>query len=409
MQETSGGPDVDLKAWRNVQDPFPVFAWLRDHDPVHWSETLNSWAVTRYDDVVDVFNRPETFASDRFRKIDERYASQRPAVRAVAEVLGRWLVFRDPPDHDRLRGLLQSSFTPRQLESTRDRVQRTVDALLDRVVARGAMDFIRELAFPLPAMIIAGLMGAPEEDLEPIKTWSDRLASYLGGAVDERDNFEEASAGVAALVDYFHALLRERERRPRDDLMSLMLRAEHEGEHLTRDEVVANCVLLLFAGHETTTNLLGNGLYHLLRHPAQAALLRADPSLLHSAVEELLRYDGPVPATVKIATENVPWCGRTIRRGDMVVPFIASANRDPRQFPDPDTLDVRRQPERHLAFAWGIHFCLGAWLARLEARVVLDTVFRRLPDLALAPGEPRWKPMIFLRGLESLPLVWEST
>ena len=409
MQETSGGPDVDLKAWRNVQDPFPVFAWLRDHDPVHWSETLNSWAVTRYDDVVDVFNRPETFASDRFRKIDERYASQRPAVRAVAEVLGRWLVFRDPPDHDRLRGLLQSSFTPRQLESTRDRVQRTVDALLDRVVARGAMDFIRELAFPLPAMIIAGLMGAPEEDLEPIKTWSDRLASYLGGAVDERDNFEEASAGVAALVDYFHALLRERERRPRDDLMSLMLRAEHEGEHLTRDEVVANCVLLLFAGHETTTNLLGNGLYHLLRHPAQAALLRADPSLLHSAVEELLRYDGPVPATVKIATEDVPWCGRTIRRGDMVVPFIASANRDPRQFPDPDTLDVRRQPERHLAFAWGIHFCLGAWLARLEARVVLDTVFRRLPDLALAPGEPRWKPMIFLRGLESLPLVWEST
>src|SRR5439155_1221207 len=290
------------------------------------------------------------------------------------------------------------SFTPRQLEATRDRVQRTVDALLDRVVARGAVDFIRELAFPLPAMIIAGLMGAPEEDLEPIKTWSDRLASYLGGAVDERDNFEEASAGVAALVDYFHALLRERERRPRDDLMSLMLRAEHEGEHLTRDEVVANCVLLLFAGHETTTNLLGNGLYHLLRHPAQAALLRADPSLLHSAVEELLRYDGPVPATVKIATEDVPWCGRTIRRGDMVVPFIASANRDPRQFPDPDTLDVRRQPERHLAFAWGIHFCLGAWLARLEARVVLDTVLRRLPHLALAPGAPRWKPMLFLRG-----------
>jgi len=407
VQETSGGPDVDLKAWRNVQDPFPVFAWLRDHDPVHWSETLNSWAVTRYDDVVDVFNRPETFASDRFRKIDERYASQRPAVRAVAEVLGRWLVFRDPPDHDRLRGLLQSSFTPRQLESTRDRVQRTVDALLDRVVARGAMDFIRELAFPLPAMIIAGLMGAPEEDLEPIKTWSDRLASYLGGAVDERDNFEEASAGVAALVDYFHALLRERERRPRDDLMSLMLRAEHEGEHLTRDEVVANCVLLLFAGHETTTNLLGNGLYHLLRHPAQAALLRADPSLLHSAVEELLRYDGPVPATVKIATEDVPCRGRTIRRGDMVVPFIASANRDPRQFPDPDTLDVRRQPERHLAFAWGIHFCLGAWLARLEARVVLDTVLRRLPHLALAPGAPRWKPMLFLRGLEALPLEWE--
>src|SRR5213592_1713733 len=409
VRETSDGPDLDLKSRRNVQDPFPLYAWLRDNEPVHWSDSLDAWVVTRYEDVVEIFDRPETFSSDRFRKIDERYTSQRPAVRAVAEVLGHWLVFRDPPDHDRLRGLLQSSFTPRQLESSRDRIQRTVDALLDRVAARGAMDFIRELAFPLPATVIAGLMGAPEADLQAIKTWSDRLAAYLGGAVDERDNFAEASAGVAGLADYFRALLRERERRPRDDLMSLMLRAEHAGDHLTRDEVVANCILLLFAGHETTTNLLGNGLFHLLRHPAEAALLRADPSLLHGAVEELLRYDGPVPATVKVATEDVPWRGRTIRRGDMVVPFLASANRDPRQFPDPDTLDVRRQPERHLAFAWGIHFCLGAWLARLEARVVLDTVFRRLPELALAPGEPRWKPMIFLRGLESLPLVWEST
>ncbi len=400
--------DVDPKSWRNVQDPFPLYAWLRDHDPLHWSGSLNAWVVTRWTDVVDIFNRPQSFSADRFRKVDERYASQRSTVRAVAEVLGHWLVFRDPPDHDRLRGLLQSSFTPKHLASSRDRVQATVDALLERVVARGTMDFIRELAFPLPAMVIAGLMGAPAEDIEPIKTWSDRLAAYLGGAVDERDNFAEASAGVAGLVAYFRALLLEHERRPRDDLMSLLLRAEHEGERLTHDEVVANCILLLFAGHETTTNLIGNGLFHLLRHPEQAALLRGDPSLLHGAVEELLRYDGPVPATMKIATEDVPWHGRTIRRGDMVVPFLASANRDPSQFPDPDSLDVRRHIERHVAFAWGIHFCLGAWLARLEARVVLDTVLRRLPGLALGSAAPRWKPMIFLRGLEALPLTWTS-
>jgi cytochrome P450 len=406
VREPMGEPDLDLKSWGNVQDPFPVYVWLRDHDPVHWSESLGAWVVTRYEDVTAIFNRPETFSSDRFRKIDERYASQRPAVRAVAEVLGHWLVFRDPPDHDRLRGLLQSSFTPKQLASSRERIQRTVDAMLDRVTARGTMDFIRELAFPLPATVIAGLMGAPEEDLERIKAWSDRLAAYLGGAVDERDNFAEASAGVAGLVDYFHALLRERERHPCDDLMTLMLRAEHEGDHLTHDEVVANCILLLFAGHETTTNLLGNGLFHLLCHPAQATLLRAEPALLHGAVEELLRYDGPVPATVKVATEDVPWHGRTIRRGDMVVPLMASANRDPRQFPDPDTLDVRRAPERHVAFAAGIHYCLGAWLARLEARVVLETVLRRLPDLTLTATTPRWKPMIFLRGLEALPLRW---
>jgi cytochrome P450 len=400
--------DLDIRSWGNVQDPFPLYSWLRDHDPVHWSESLNAWAVTRCEDVGRIFDRPDTFSSDRFRRIDERYASQRPAVRAVAEVLGHWLVFRDPPHHDRLRGLLQSSFTPRQLETSRERIQRTLDALLDQVSARGTMDFIRELAFPLPAMVIAGLMGVPEEDLAPIKTWSDRLAAYLGGAVDERDNFAEAHAGVGALVDYFRRLAAERERRPADDLTSLMLRAEHEGERLTRDEVIANCVLLLFAGHETTTNLLGNGLFHLLRHPDQAALVRAEPSLLHGAVEELLRYDGPVPATVKIATEDVPWHGRTIRRGDMVIPFMASANRDPRQFRDPDTLDVRRPPERHVAFAAGIHYCLGAWLARLEARIVLDTVFHRLPGLALAGTEPRWKPMIFLRGLEALPLTWES-
>jgi cytochrome P450 len=406
MGDPSAATDLDLKSRQNVQDPFPLYAWLRDHEPVHWSESLGAWVVTRYADVVAIFNRPETFSSDRFRKLDERYASRRPAVRAVADVLGHWLVFRDPPDHERLRQLLQSSFTPKQLQSSRDRIETTVDRLLDAVVARGAMDFIRDLAFPLPAMVIAGLIGVPEADIEPIKIWSDRLAAYIGGAVDERDNFTEASAGVAAMVDYFGKLLGERERHSRDDLMSLMLRAEHEGERLTRDEVVANCILLLFAGHETTTNLLGNGLFHLLREPEEAALLRADPALIHDAVEELLRYDCPVPATLKVATEDVSWHGWTIGRGDMVAPFMASGNRDPRQFSDPDRLDVRRNPERHLAFAAGIHFCLGAWLARLEARLVFEIVLRRLPDLELALPEPCWKPMIFLRGLESLPLTW---
>jgi len=400
--------DLDLKSAANVQDPFPLYTWLRDHEPVHWSDAFNAWVVTRYDDVLEIFNRPDTFASDRFRKIDERYASRRPAVRAVADVLGHWLVFRDAPDHDRMRELLQRSFTPKQLESSRDRVQTTVDALLDRVVARGTMDFIRELAFPLPATVIAGLLGVPNTDLEQIKTWSDRLAAYLGGAIDARDNFAEASAGVGALVDYFHRHLAERERRPREDLMSLMLRAEHEGDRLTHDEVVANCVLLLFAGHETTTNLLGNGLFHLLRHPDELARLRADASLLHGAIEELLRYDGPVPATVKIATEDVAWHERAIGRGDMVVPLMSSANRDPRQFPDPDRLDLRRPIERHVAFAAGMHFCLGAWLARLEARIVLATVLHRLPHMTLTGPTPRWKPMIFLRGLESLPLAWST-
>ncbi len=365
--------------------------------------------VSRFADVIEIFNRPDRFASDRFRKIDERYASRRPDVQAVGEVLGRWLVFRDPPDHDRLRALLQKAFTPRTLEAGRGAIQATVDALLDRVVARGRMDFVRDVAFPLPATVIATLLGVPTADLEAIKQWSDRLAAYLGGSVDERDNFAEARAGVSHLADYFRSLLRKRGATERDDLMSAMLRAEHDGDRLTRDEVVANCILLLFAGHETTTNLLGNGLFHLLRHPAQLARLRADPRLVVGAVEECLRYDGPVPATIKIATEDVEWHGRTIRRGDMVIPFMASANRDPRQFADPDVFDVGRVVDRHVAFAWGLHFCLGAWLARLEARLVFETVLARLPDLTLADPAPRWKPMVFLRGLEALPLEWRTT
>ncbi len=397
-------PDLDLKSPANVRDPFPVYRWLRDHEPVHRSENLNAWVVTRYADVLEIFDQPERFSSDRFRKVDERYASDRPAVRSVGAVLGDWLVFRDPPDHTRLRALLQKTFTPRQLERSRARIQATIDALLAPIASRGETDFIRDFAFPLPAIVIALLLGAPTADIEPIKEWSDRLAAYVGGSTEERDNFAEAQAGVAQLVEYFRALLEERRRRARDDLMSSLLRAEHEGQALSADEVVANCVLLLFAGHETTTNLLGNGLFHLLRHPDQLARLRAEPDLVPAAVEELLRFDGPVPATIKIATEAVAWHGRCISAGEMVLPILSSANRDPRSFTDPDALDVGRSPNRHLAFAHGIHFCLGAPLARLEARLAFETLLRRFSRLELASDAPQWKPQIFLRGLASLPL-----
>ncbi len=399
--------NLDLKSLPNVYDPFPVYRWLRDHEPMHWSPSLNAWAVTRYTDVLDIFDQPIKFSADRFRKIDEKYVSRRPAVQAVGEVLADWLVFRDPPDHTRLRGLLQKSFTPTQLAKSRERIQATIDGLLDLVADRGVMDFIKEVAFPLPATVIAVLLGAPTEDIELIKLWSDQLAAYLGGSVGGNDNFGEAREGVARLVDYFRALLRRRQRTARDDLMSLMLQAEHDGERLSHEEVVANCVLLLFAGHETTTNLLGNGLFHLLRHPDQTRLLTRTPALTANAVEEFLRYDGPVPATIKVATEDTDWHGRTIRRGDMVLPFMSSANRDPRRFSDPDVLDVRRAPHRNVAFAYGIHFCLGAPLARLEGQLIFETLLRRLPGLALQSSEPRWKPMIFLRGLESLVVTWD--
>ncbi len=400
--------DLDFKSLANVYDPFPVFRWLREHEPVHWSRGLNGWAVTRYADVLEIFSEPIRFSSDRFRKVDEKYASQRPAVKAVGEILADWLVFRDPPDHTRLRSLLQKSFTPTHLDKSRARIQATVDGLLDLVAEREDIDFIREIAFPLPATVIAVLLGAPTEDIEAIKEWSDLLAAYLGGVVGGQDNFGAARDGVLQLADYFRVLLRKRQQSPGDDLMTLMLRAQDGADRLSLDEVVANCVLLLFAGHETTTNLLGNGLFHLLHNPDQVQILRGSPETVPDAVEELLRYDPPVPATIKVATEDVEWHGNIIRRGDMVLPFMSAANRDPRQFPAPDALDVRREPNRHLAFAYGIHFCLGAPLARLEGQLTFETLLRRFPRLALTATAPRWKPMLFLRGLESLPIAWRG-
>jgi len=394
--------DVDPKSWANVQDPFPLYAWLRERHPLHWSASLNAWVVTRWGDVLEVFNQPRRFSADRFRKVDERYASRRSAVRAVADVLGHWLVFRDPPDHDRLRGLLQSSFTPKQLASSRDRIQRTVETLLDRVVARGAMDFIRDLAFPLPAMVICGLMGVPDDDLEAIKGWSDRLAAYLGGAVDERDNFTEASAGVAALVDYFGMLLRERERRPLDDLMSLLLRAEHEGSRLTHDEVVANCILLLFAGHETTTNLIGNGLHLLLTHPDSLQRLRAEPQLIASAVEECLRFESSNQLGNRLVIERTVMRDVVLDPGTYLTLCIGAANRDPEEFADPDRFDIGRQPNRHLAFAAGAHACAGMAVARLEGRVAIARAVQRFPKLQLSGVPVRGRRARF-RGFTSIP------
>jgi cytochrome P450 len=402
--------ELDLKSPAVARDPYPAFAWLRDHDPVHWSESLGAWVVTRYADVLEIWDHPDRFSSDRFRKVGAEFASQRPEVRAVAAVLSKWLVFRDPPDHTRLRALLQKTFTPRQLVKLRPRIQTAIDALIADALPRREIDFVSHFAFPLPALVIALLLGAPTRDLEAIKGWSDELAAYLGGSLDGRDNFTRARAGVEALVAYFNDLLREKRRNPGDDLIGLMLRAEHEGHTLGSDEIVSNCVLLLFAGHETTTNLLANGLFHLLRRPDARDELRARPELDASAVEELLRIESPVPATVKIATRDVELAGAKLRAGQMVLPFLSSANRDPRQFPDPDRLDLARAPNRHLAFGWGIHFCLGAPLARLEATLAFRSLLEQVPALSLADPDAdpdaHWRPWLFFRALESLRVKW---
>jgi cytochrome P450 len=398
--------DIDLAHPANQQNPYPAYRWLRDHDPVHWSPRLKMWVVTRYDDVLQVLQEPLRYSSDRFRNIGTEFASRRPDIEEVARVLRDWAVYRDPPDHTRLRGLLGKAFTPRRIETMQPRIQQIVDELFDRVAARGAMDFIADFAFPLPATVIAAMLGTPSADLPRIKTWSDQIASYIGGAQQGSDNIHEAGRGLTGVFDYFRELIRVRHARAEDDLVSLLLAAEDRGDMLSHEEVVSNCVLLLFAGHETTTNLLGNGLFHLLSNPAQYRLLQDDPARVPTAVEEFLRYDPPVAGKIKVAAADVDLRGRRIRRGDLVAVMLAAANRDPGRFDDPDALSVTREPGPHLAFGHGIHFCLGAALARLEAQIAFTSLFKRFRQLALVDDVPCWKPQIFFRGLATLPVTF---
>ena len=402
------GLDLNIKHPANVKDPFPLFRWLREEEPVHWSASLRAWMVTRYEDVLHVLQNPLPYSSDRFRKLGAEFSSNRPAVREVAKVLMDWMVMSDPPDHTRLRAFLHNSFTPRILGRQRPLIQAVVDDLLDRVEARGSMEFIEDFAFPLPASVIAAMMGVPREDIPQVRVWSDQLAAYLGGSQAGLDNMQLARDGVMEMSAYFRGLVKEHQANPREDLISLMLKAGEDGDLLSEQEVVSNCVLLLFAGHETTTNLLGNGLFHLLRHPAQHELLQHNPGLAESAVEEFLRYDASVPAVLRVATEQIELRGQRIEQGQVVLPFLASANRDPQRFQNPDQLDVARKDNRHLSFAFGIHFCLGAPLARLEARIAFATLFARFGGLRLLDEDPPWLPQIFLRGLEALPIGFHA-
>jgi cytochrome P450 len=396
--------DLDLADRANQQDPFPIYARLRDHDPAHWSARMKMWVVTRWDDVSRILQDPTRFSSDRFRKIRSEFATRRPDIEDVARILRDWAVYRDPPDHTRVRGLLNKAFTPRAVETMQPRIQQVVDDLLDRVAPRGTMDFIGDFAFPLPAAVIGAMLGVPTEDLPRLKTWSDEIAAYIGGAQRGRDNIRTAGQGLASVVEYFRDLIRARDASPKNDLVSVMLAAEDRGDMLSQEEVVSNCVLLLFAGHETTTDLLGNGLFHLLRRREDEAL-RRNPALVAGAIEEILRFDAPVAGKIKVAATGVELHGRRIAEGDSIAIMLASANRDPRQFPDADEFVITRDV-RHLAFGQGIHFCLGAALARLEALIAFTTLFRRFGRLELADDRPSWKPQIFFRGLTTLPVAF---
>jgi cytochrome P450 PksS len=390
-------------------NPYPFYARLRAEAPV-CRTTLptreQAWLVTRYDDVAAVL-KDERFAKDTANALTPQQAANQPWFRKAFKPLKRNMLDVDPPDHTRLRALVQRAFTPRLVEQMRGRVQEITDGLLDAAQDRGRMDLIRDFALPLPTTVIAEMLGVPVGDRRKFHRWSNAIVS----AASSTWALMKAVPRVWALMRYIRRLIKARRADPRDDLVSALARAEEAGDTLSEDELLAMVFLLLVAGHETTVNLIGNGTLALLEHPDQLARLRDDPALIRPAVEELLRYASPVEAaTERYPREDVTVAGVTIPRGEMVFAVIASANRDERQFPDPDTLNVTREPNKHLAFGLGTHFCLGAPLARLEGQIAIGTLLRRAPGLrlAVAPGALRWRGGLLLRGLAALPVAFDG-
>ena len=379
-------------------DPYPFYRRLREQEPVHHSP-LGFWVLTRYDDCVNVLRDPR-FGREEFQQMltavygDE---TEKPA-------LPRSMLFRDPPDHTRLRALVSKAFTPRMIETMRAHIQEIVDRLLDRVAGQDGMDVVEDLAYPLPVTVICEMLGVPVDDHASIRGWSADIARSLDaiGLPSDAAIVERGRRSRRALADYFRALVVQRRARPQADLLSGLLAAEEQGDKLTVDEVIAMCLLLFIAGHETTVNLIGNGTLALLRHPDQLARVRDDPALIPTAIEELLRYDSPVQRTARIATTDVEIDGHRVSKGAMVIAALGAANRDPAQFAEPDRLDVTRRDVRHISFGHGIHFCLGAPLARVEGQIAIGTLLRRMPKLVLAEPSPEWRESSVLRGLKRL-------
>jgi cytochrome P450 len=394
-----------------VRDPYPLYQMLRSTNPVFRVPVPNhsgagAWILTRYEDVQAVL-RDARFSAERERA--DLVRDNRDVI--PTELLGetgalRSMLLMDPPDHTRVRGLVNKAFTPRRIAALESRIEALVAKLLDATESGGGMDVIADFAVPLPAVVIAELLGVPPEDHPRFKAWSSDLISALGAEEGPLAGIERARGALAALLDYLGEIVAQRRREPRDDLISGMIAAQEAHDALTDVELLATSNLLLIAGHETTTNLIGNGLLALLRHPEQLARLRAEPDRMPAAIEELLRFDSPVQATVRVATEDVEIGGQSIDAGAIVVCGIGAANRDPAAFERPDELDLDRTDNHHLSFGFGVHFCLGAGLARLEGRVALGRLLERHPNLQLDGEEFVFRRHPILRGLTALPVAF---
>jgi cytochrome P450 len=387
-----------------LADPFPLYARLRDEDPAHWSPRLKAWVLTRYEDVRRVC-LDSTMSSDRLRPF---FATLPPAeatkVAELARYLTLWMVFRDPPEHTRLRRLAAKVFHVRSINALRPNVERLTHWLLDALAGKKQFDFIGDFAMPLPALVIMDMLGAPREELARLKRLSDEMALFIGSARDAPEKYQRAGAATREMADLFRELISARRAAPQRDLLSELVALDDSGDRLSDDELVATCILLLFAGHETTTHHLANGLRALLRFPGELEKLRADPALAPAAVEELLRYDGPIGAQVRIVQEPHTLHGKALEPGERVFLLMNAANRDPRAYDEPERVNLSRNGVPHLTFGFGTHICLGFPLARLEGQVALPAVLARWRRLEIIGAEPQWMDSMVLRGMKALPL-----
>jgi cytochrome P450 len=390
-------------------DPYPIYRRLLSEDPVHRTP-FGILALTRYRNCAAILRDPRVSSDSSNSNMYQAFMAGRDPEEVFGALAGmRPFLFMDPPDHTRLRGLVQKAFTPKTVENLRPRIHELVDDLMAPAVEQGSMEVVEDLAYPLPVRVITEMLGVPHEDHETFKGWSKELAGALDPDFATPDDVaERRERAASAFVEYFQGLIAERRRRPQDDLLSALIAAEDEGHKLSEKELLSTLILLLVAGHETTVNLIANGVLAFARHPDQLQRVGDDRALVRTAVEEILRYDPPVQFTARVALDDIDIDGTTLGKGEFAMVLVAAANRDPEQFPDPDSFDVGRQENRHLSFGLGAHFCLGAPLARVEGQVALEAVATRIKDLALAVEQPEYKQNIVLRGLAALPVTFTS-
>ncbi|HWD93732.1 MAG TPA: cytochrome P450 [Verrucomicrobiae bacterium] len=383
-------------------NPYPLYHRLRRESPVHWDPLLRVWVVTRYEDVIRVLR---DFSAERTPTPAQLTLMGLAALNPVAQVMVKQMLFLDPSAHTRIRGLASAAFTPAKVEMLRGHIREIVKSLLQPVASTGSMNVIADLAEPLPCIVTAEMLGVPVEDHRQLKLWSQDFAEILGNFQHNPDHVQRILKCTEEMTAYFRAAMKSDRLRP-EGLVNSLKNAELQGDRLTEEEVIANCIITMVGGQETTTNLLGNGVLALLRNPAELEKLRAHPALVPSAVEELLRYESPTQYTARIATQDIELGGQQIKKKQAVFAVLGAGNRDPERFPDPDRLDLARPDNKHLAFGWGAHFCFGAPLARMEAHMAFEELIK-LENWALAPGTKlAWRTNLALRGLTALPITF---